>query len=75
MNQIHVTLTKTNVMKKQQGPLFNSLGVDERENLARQGEEILAAGFNLPRQKNFHHAAFWDIQHQRRSTITRNSLS
>jgi hypothetical protein len=54
-------------MKKQPAPLFNTLSVDERANLTIQSDEILAAGFNLPRQKNFHNASFWEIQHQQRS--------
>ena len=61
-------------MKKQPGPLFNMLSVDERANLTIKADEILAAGFNLPRQKNFHHASLWEIQHQQRARIPAKCL-
>ena len=61
-------------MKKNSSTFFNSLSATESDHLANQVEEVLAAGFNLPRQKSFTTTDLWNIERHRRSRVQRRFL-
>jgi hypothetical protein len=61
-------------MKKLHYPLLDTLCLEERANLTMEVDEILAAGFNLPRQKNFSNVDLWNIHRQRKMNGQRRNL-
>jgi len=58
-------------MKKQSGPLFFSLSLNDQANVTKQADETLSAGFNLPHQKLFTMVDMWNIQRQRKCMVQR----
>ena len=66
-----LTTGKNKFMKKQSGPLFFSLSLNDQANSTTQTEETVSAGFNLQHQKLFTIVDMWNIQRQRRCMIQR----
>ena len=61
-------------MKKNNSSFYNSLSATESDHLTNQVEEVLAAGFNLPRQKSFTTSDLWNIERHRRCRVQRRFL-